>query len=268
MKSLCFVVVNYFGAKTTYSMFSSVRAAARNHRYNFIVVDNSEDECEKFELESFFSDVDSVFLIYEENKGYFPGLNVGLAAINPSDYDFVVVGNNDLTVAEDFFDVLDRLVLPDRVFAVCPDVVTNDGVHQNPHVVTRYSWRQKLKLDLYYSVYWVSFVLNRISAPLLGSRLKKKKNKDCERKEIYMGIGAIYILTKSFFKEFDRLEYPFFLYGEEAFFSNQIHSKGGCLLYEPSLAVKHLDSVTLSKSPTRQKWIWSKESYTVHRDYL
>lgn len=269
MEKVCFIVVNYFGASETYNMYLSLlNDEVSSDSFDFIIVDNSEDSDEFSNLCSLFYSFKNVSIIRaDKNLGYFSGLNLGISRINPSEYSYVVISNNDLLF--DFYflpRLLDRKYgYPDIVYAVCPDVVTLDGVHQNPHVEKRYSLLKKLKLDLYYSNFFISKALRFLS------NLTKKKSvsgKEKVAKEVHLGIGAIYILTPSFFGKNSALNYPFFLYGEEAFLSNQIHISGGVLLYDPSLVVHHNFSAATSKIPSKVKFFWAKESYKVHRKYL
>lgn len=83
-----------------------------------------------------------------------------------------------------------------------------------------------------------------------------------------MGIGACYILSPEFLKIFNQLDYPHFLYGEEAYFSNQIHSSGGILWFDPDLVVHHAESATLSKVPKRTAYEFSKSGYPSYRRML
>ena len=165
---------------------------------------------------------------------------------------------------ENFFEILSRSTFSDDIYAVCPDVITNDGIHQNPHVIDRYTFFQKLLLDIYFSNFFVGSLLRKVKY-LFSDR---RTNKDFDGKVIHMGIGAIYIFTNKFFKFCNRLEYPVFLYGEEAFISKQIHSNGGVLWYSPHLVVHHRESATLSLTPDRKKYDWSRASYRLHRNLL
>ena len=83
-----------------------------------------------------------------------------------------------------------------------------------------------------------------------------------------MGIGACYILTRAFLERFKELHYPYFLYGEEAYFSNQIHTAGGILWFDPVLRVHHAESATLSKIPKRTAYEFARSGYPSYRKML
>lgn len=269
MNKLCFIVVNYFGSIETYKMYCSlIRSDSDFELFDFIIVDNSANIDEFSNLRSVFEGVSNVEIIRSsKNIGYFPGLNLGLSKIDGLKYSHVVISNNDLSFESGFISTLmskfDKY--EDPIYAICPDVVTLDGVHQNPHVEKRYNFLQKLKLDLYYCSFSISRILFSLKRLLPARESSLKCNVG---KEIHLGIGAIYILTQSFFKFNSTLDYSFFLYGEEAFFSNQIHSSGGILFYDPDLVVHHNFSATTSKIPDKIRYSWAKESYAEHRKYL
>lgn len=204
-----------------------------------------------------------------ENLGYFGAFNFALAFGLHLDADYTLLCNNDLIFKNDFFHTLSLKKYENKIFAICPDVVTVDGHHQNPHVIKPLSIFQRLKLDLYFSHYYVACTLKKIKN-LLGFLTANKKSTSFPHRSdmvIHMGIGACYILPSIFFKFIDRLDYPFFLYGEEAFFSHQIHGAGGKLIYDPSLSVLHAESATLSKIPGRITYEYAREGYPTYRKF-
>lgn len=83
-----------------------------------------------------------------------------------------------------------------------------------------------------------------------------------------MGVGACYILTTEFFKKFKKLDYPHFLYAEEAYLTNQIHTAGGIHWFDPDLRVHHAESASLSKIPKRTAYEFGKSSYWGCRHFL
>ncbi len=266
MKLACVIAVNYSNYELTVKMYESLLESKLNkENFDFLVIDNSEDDIENSKLDDVFHSYSNVTIIKTCNEGYFKGLNLGLNSINPAEYKFVIIANNDIVFSSSFASKLNSAVYDNSFHVICPDVFSSDGYHQNPHVVTRFSLFRRLKMDLYYSNYLIAVFLLLIKKFLFRS---KASTKDNVPKKIHMGIGAIYILTRGFFEKNKLLDFPFFLYGEEAFLSNQVHSTSGELYYDPVLVVDHLESATLSKSPNRARYLWGKESYRVYRKYL
>lgn len=261
------ICVNYESYDYTLKMCKSLKEQKGLHgliELEVFVVDNSKN-VSNILIEYCRNEPMIRYLRSEKNDGYFAGLNEGLRSIDVTKYKYVCIGNNDLEFKEDFFLQLAGLSVKEEVYSLCPDIVTSDGVHQNPHVKTKMSLAGKFKLDLYYSNWYVVTFLLKIKSLFSIFNKRKYMSESCE---IHMGIGAFYILTKSFFLENKELYFPFFLYGEEAFFSNQIHTAGGVLMYEPSLVVNHAESATLSKIPSKAKYLYAKESYSTYREML
>jgi len=83
-----------------------------------------------------------------------------------------------------------------------------------------------------------------------------------------MAIGAVYILSRNFFKYFNKLWDKVFLYGEEAILASQIESVNGKIIYEPTLKCYHNESSTTSKIIYKEKYMIIQKSYRIYRKYL
>jgi GT2 family glycosyltransferase len=79
--------------------------------------------------------------------------------------------------------------------------------------------------------------------------------------EIEQGCGACYILTSLFFKNFDDLASPSFLYHEEAFLAAQLNSLGLKTLYHPAVCVKHSCKAATGKLLPSHKWRIASKSH-------
>jgi GT2 family glycosyltransferase len=78
---------------------------------------------------------------------------------------------------------------------------------------------------------------------------------------ILLGYGACYILTRNFFNNFNCLDAPNFLMGEEGVLANQVLSVNGITIYCPDLVVEHLDHTSISKLPTRRLFELNRQAY-------
>lgn len=237
--------------------------------HSIIVVDNASEIAEIDELRTF---VDELGPEYKErirlhrmkmNIGYFPALNEGLQLVEDP-VDYVIIGNNDLVFAGNFLAELVQMRVESDVFVICPDVVTISGLHQNPHVVRPMSVVRKAVLWTYFSNYFLGVTVRYLKQRFLPRKAPFVPGQF----DIHMGIGACYVLTDNFLKKVERLHAPVFLYGEEAFLSNQVKTNGGRLIYCSSLRVVHLESVTTAKIPAREKYRMTQESFRLYRDYL
>ncbi len=262
------IAVNYNNSDCSIGMIESLLG-----QFDFVdivvVVDNASIESEKNVLIQYVECLPEKIknkiklILLPENVGYFKALNIGIAQVSDSAH-MAVVGNNDLIYDKNFLPTLNAKKFEDDVFVVCPDVVTIDGVHQNPHVIRRFSFFKKLAFSAYYSNYYVGLLMLYLKRKLVS----KDRRFVPGTFDIFMGIGACYVLTKGFLDNVGRLDDRVFLYGEEAFLANQVRKKGGRLVYCSDLRVEHLESVATSKLPPRQKYQLTQKSYRIYKKYL
>lgn len=270
MKKIIFICVNFNNFTYTKILCDSLAQQwGKDSQFliDCIVVDNSTDKEESLALSEFAEQYSWIKCLHAStNLGYFGGLNYGLQNAALDMYSHVVIGNNDLTYDPAFCQELCRADYGGSVYAVCPDVITKDGVHQNPHVLKKMGRWWRLQLDIYFLHYyfaWLLLTILRIIRPV-----KSSPPQPAIQCEIHMGIGACYILTRAFLERFKELHYPYFLYGEEAYFSNQIHTAGGILWFDPVLRVHHAESATLSKIPKRTAYEFARSGYPSYRKML
>lgn len=270
--AIAFVCVNYNGFHHTEKMIKSLLdQSGKESEFSIylIVVDNSPTV--KQELVELCNTLPEVaYLRSENNEGYFSGLNLGIKKLDLTEYEYVIPCNNDLEFESDFCSQLVKMEFDERTQVLCPDVITIDGVHQNPHHLKALSRQEILAFDCYFSHYYFALFLLRLKSWWQALRPRKITSSDSypDSLEINQGVGACYILTKNFFKKHSELFFPEFLYGEEAALSWQVRCSGGCLVYRKKLKVIHAESATLSQLPARQTYEFGKKSYWVIRKYL
>lgn len=264
---IAFVCVNYNNSKITQDYIFNVLKIKGKNEVKVIVVDNSSQSHDVKDLARFINNLqDNRVMLLESkvNLGYFKGLNLGVKwAVDNGFNQYQIVGNNDIEFYDDFLINLEKIVIEEETLVLSPDVITNEGSHENPHVIYRLPFSRIIKYDIYYSNYYLARLIN-----LFFSIERKFKAFDPESKFIHMGIGALYVLTPNFFKHFDSLWEDVFLYGEEAILAGQMKSVDGKIFYEPSLKCNHNESATTSKMPSKYKYQVIKKSYKIYKKYL
>lgn len=269
-----FIAVNYNGAEYTKDYIRSVlNLTVEKDCIEVIVVDNCSEYSDYESLVSFVSRLDSVEIIRSQaNVGYFGGLNIGILHTKKDSETYVIIGNNDLTFDQEFVMNLKKIRYDPSVMIIAPDIITKDGIHQNPHVVDKVSRTEKLKSMLYFSNYFVGQlgrIVNRTVRKVLRRKKVHKTNRHYQSQMIIKrGIGACYVLTPNFFKSLDKLDDRIFLWGEEALLSAQVESVGGKTLYDPSIVVHHHESASVNAIEPRNKYNIVKDSYKIYRKYL
>ena len=271
-KQIHFIVVNFNNCQYTVSLCESLsKQAGAFDQFDIecIVVDNSTDRNDSALLAEFAISYPWIEILNPgENIGYFGGLNYGLTQLEKSKKEgIVIIGNNDLEFQSDFCTKLLTQKYQDNVFVICPSVITPEGYNQNPHILEKISTFRRFQFDVYFSHYYFAIILLFVKSLFQRDQPKRNLSSDTA-KELHMGIGACYVLTSNFLKYFYRLNCPTFLYGEEAFLSDQVHSRGGILYFDPSLVVLHAESATLSKIPKRKSYEYAKEGYPLYRKLM
>jgi GT2 family glycosyltransferase len=276
MKSVYFIAVNFNNSDFTIDYVDSVKdLTSIEDNINVIIVDNNSEESDFNKLEAKLKDVESVKLIRSEsNLGYFGGLNVGIDSIpdvSEENENLLVIGNNDLLFRKDFLIELSKINYDDNTFVLAPNIITIDGYHQNPQLVTKQSEFKKFILRLYFLNYCLARIL-RYAALAINKIKGRNDNMNSDKKMfIRQGNGACFILTNNFFKFYEKLDDSVFLWGEECLLANQLSSVGGKMLYEPSIIVYHqttLEDTLFRGCNSKEKHKISKASYKIYSKYV
>jgi GT2 family glycosyltransferase len=273
MKKIAFICVNYNNSKITINYIINVfKINNLNSLYfKILIVDNNSFKEDLNILDNYIKNINSsnIELIKNnKNLGYFSGLNSGLNKLNGLDFDFVVIGNNDLSFNFDFIENLLNQTYTNDVMVLAPNIIRKDGIHQNPHFVNKFTKLQNTYRALYYSNYYISIVCQSLYNVIrYFNNTTDRKEHDREIK-IFMGYGACYVLTRNFFKHFTNLDSPVFLMGEEGVLTNQILGVCGSILYTPRLVVYHLDHSSIGKLNNKKLYNFSRDSYKVYINKL
>lgn len=260
-----FVFTNFNSSKYSLELISSLSKHDNFENYIIVIVDNNSENSEKLILEELNS-YRNVKLIYnDKNVGYFQGLNVGIDYIRSSfeQINYLVIGNNDLIFPEDFFYNLNNALYHFDIFPVLsPNIITLDGVHQNPHVIDKISKFRRIIYDIYYFNYYIALIINYIANITKKFTGRKDAIKNFDKGQpISLGYGACFIIGPLFFKYFNSLDTPTFLMGEEYFLSKQLETKGLVIYYEPSILIIHQHNASVKNLPNKRKWEFSKKSH-------
>ena len=259
------ITVNYNNSELTIALSENIDKIFSC--YDFFIVDNNSDEANKSLLKNIKN---GTVIFNDSNIGYFQGINAVLDKIQPEHYDKVIICNNDILFDDNFYNILKSKKYDDNIYAVSPRIYDMDGEDQNPHLDKGISRIKILFYDLHYINYYFGTFLYKfyqLIKKMMRKLIRKKKDSGFSRR-IFMGYGAIFILTESFFIDNKSLSHPPFLMGEEAFIAYQIYKTGGILFYDNDLVVFHKDHSSCSKIPSRKMYEITKESYKEYRDFF
>ena len=243
------VCVNYNSYDELRNYLQSVEKSASNvHgdlQVDVIIADNSSTR-EIVDCNCYVSiNVKQVEL---PNLGYLGGAQ---AIINDKEdillYKYVIISNVDLIFKRDTLVNIEQFEIGKDIAWVAPDIFSEKYQKRlNPNVVRRYKvWKLRLlKLTYHRSLY-------KLYDKYYYSK-KKELNLTSQNNEmdIYAGHGACIILTENFFRCYQQIHYPIFLYGEELFFAELIKKKRLRVRYVPSIRMITEGGVSTSKMPS------------------
>ncbi len=269
---IAFVFTNFNNSTVTRAAIQSIDLNEFASDSLVVIVDNKSENNEIKILEDIKSDYPDTHLIFNnENIGYFQGLNVGIKYIreNYKDICLIIVGNNDLIFPSGFIKSLYTNGLTfEKYPVVSPDIITLDGVHQNPHVIDRINKFRELIYDLYYTSYILAKLISYVARMTKKITDRKDEEEFNIAQAIWQGYGACYILGPVFFKHFDQLWAPTFLMGEEFFLSKQLEDIKMKVFYEPAIKVNHQEHASIGKIQRKKLWEFSRTSHRIYRKYV
>ncbi len=268
---VAYICTNFNNSEYTREAARSFFATMGETPANMIVVDNASAAEHRQLLEELAADFPQLTVIFNpENAGYFEGLNIGIRSLEDVvNYDWVIVGNNDLEFPQDFaLKLQQESARMGQHAVISPDVITLDGEHQNPHVIARISALREVVYDLYYASYPLAMLIQRLARWL--PRFSERRDEQHWRvaQPIYQGHGSVYLLSSVFFKHFRELWAPTFLMGEEFFLSKQLGDQGMQVYYDPQVQIRHHWHASLAKLPSRARWQMARDAHQVYRQYV
>jgi len=272
---LGYVCTNYNNARFTRAAVESFVDAGRGHDIRIAVVDNASRADDVEQLRAIARESVVVDLVLNDrNLGYFPGLNAGLAQLRaaaPGIRHFVI-GNNDLTFPVDFVDTVERhLAVLDQWAVVAPDLVTPDGVHQNPHVLHPLSRVRRALWDVYFASYPLGRLVKWAATTTKRFTIRAENAPDSQLYRqpgpIEQGYGACYLIGPKFFAHFSRLVAPTFMMQEEYFLYEQLLTIGQLTYYDPRFVVRHHGHATTDSLPSRRHWEIGRDAHRVYKRF-
>ena len=225
------------------SIENAAKEAIRSVDVHVVVADNSAPVIpvaytpENFSLQ---------ILPTDQNRGYFGAVRFAMEKVMPTDFDYIIVSNVDLTLTKDFFTSLANRQTENDTGWIAPAILSETHHFDfNPQAINRYSIRKMRLLRLMFRYP----ILLKLKNKLLH---RINAIKDCKPGQVYAGHGSIIILTKEYIKRCGIINYPVFLFGEEIFVAELCRENGLKVIYDPSIKVNDIGSVSTGKIASPQ----------------
>lgn len=264
---VCFIVVAFNSTALIERLFSSL-ASQSGGDWACYVVDNSDrDPCDAVTEQFALSRPGRVHYVRTgANLGYFPAaFSIFREREIPGNFDFVVVCNPDLEIAEDFLQEVDRVADAGWADAIlAPSVVdAATGIDSNPHLLRPPSPAYRFAV----AIASTASPLLRVARMVRPAGTRARRQHEAKRggweefSRLYAGHGSLMILPSRFFELGGTLEYGVSLYGEEEFVADQAARLGVAIVYVPSVRAIHFAhhstgrrSAVVQKAARRAAW--------------
>lgn len=245
-----FVVLNYNNYQDTIACVNSILQLSHRDDYYITIVDNASSNNSFDILKSEFEGHIKITLIHaNQNGGYSSGNNIGIRFLLKMGIVQIVIATNDTEIiSTNILEVLDKLDLS-GVGIVGTDVLTPDGIHQNPPL-HQLSILYCLNLYLYEPMAAARKKLYLFFPFILRFRRRSIAKKieyigdisspiDCV--SVYMLHGCFLLLTEAYLSKAGLLDEHLFMYGEEDLMAWNCEFYGLKRLYLPNVKVMHKD---------------------------
>lgn len=246
--NVAFVILHYLAEKDTIECIESIRHSVTYKEKTIIVVDNASTNQSFSNIKKLYRDSGIIFISNAENLGFARGNNVGFQyAKNVIKANFIVLLNNDTIIEQNnFVDIILEKYSKYKFYVLGPDIVSNDGFHQNP--MKNRNWnKRKLKL---FKLKTQLRLLDLHMFSLGPQILKKKQKADALRAPINGDVcnirlhGACLIFSPDYVQEYDGLDDGTFLYMEEDLLQIHMRNDNRSMWYSSDLHIFHKEDAS------------------------
>ncbi|MCM3602200.1 glycosyltransferase [Robertmurraya korlensis] len=260
--NIAFVILHYQTIDITLDCVSSIYKNIDKNQFKVVIVDNgSPNRSGQILIEHYKEDKNVVVLQSEQNLGFARGLNTGISfAKNNFQCDFIVLLNNDTEIiSSNWVEVINEKFIQYNFHVLGPDIVSIDGKHHaNPMKHKIKGVKDLIRIifiqlkDLFKCYFYIDFLLKR----LLSNRQKKVKDNKAGNKDL-LNVqlqGSCFILSKSYFNNYEGLYNKTFLYFEEDILKYIADRDNLLLMYTPEITLLHKEGIsTMAYNKTRRR---------------
>jgi len=232
MKKIYVVILNYNGWQDTVECVKSLSKIHDNSRYDLetIIIDNASANDSVKKLNEQLESV--VMLENPENLGFAGGVNEGIRYALKSSADYVLLLNNDTIVDSKLVDKLLDAIENEKVGAVVPKIYFEKGYEYH---------KNKYKKDELGKVIWYAggeMDWRNLNGENRGVDEVDRGQYD-ELLETKLATGCCMLVRADVLKKVGILDERYFLYYEDADFSQRIRRARYKIIYQPEAIVWH-----------------------------
>lgn len=219
-----------------------------------MVVDNNScpDDCAT--VEKLCRETGCTFINASENRGYNAGNNIGLRYASEKGYKYALVANPDMEFpqADYLKGMVKAMQQEDDIVVVGSDIVTPEGLHQNP-MSRDGDWRGSWN--------WVTDYFKRKPKDTYNFIDCYAENHYCSKVS-----GCCLLVKMDFIKRIGFFDEGVFLYCEEAILSRQVEQRGKKMYYLAEARAIHRHVRSEKGDPTGRFEHWKRSRlYYINR---
>lgn len=216
------IVLTWNGKKDTLECLHSLKKVTYDN-FRILVVDNASSDGTKVETEKLFPDTE--YILNQTNLRFAGGNNVGIDYALDKGADYILLLNNDTTVAENFLDELvDTLTRSSNIGVVGPKMYYHSGPN---HI-----WYAGGKIEWWKG--WISHI---------GVREIDNGQYD-QKQETDFVSGCCILVKREVIEKIGKLDTAYYIYGEDVDWCIRASRAGFKIIYQPDAKIWHKLSVS------------------------
>ena len=219
-----------------------------------IIVDNCSREDDTLAVKELAEEQGCTFISAKENRGYNAGNNIGLRYAAEKGYGYALIANPDMEFPQkDYvFRLVSELQQRPEVAVVGSDIVTPEGIHQNPRKYDDLKWTGSFD--------WIATVFMRKNDT---NRIPEWIENPYESHECRGLNGCCFLIRMDFAIHIGFFDENVFLYGEEPILAQQVVMSGLKMLYlsSPKAIHNHIKSKEPTSAFCLKHWKHSRMHY-------
>lgn len=271
---ICIITIDHGKPALTSRLYSSINDQIQHDvEIHFVVLENSgkmsKDNYQFMRLSTSENILSELHFL--KNDGYFGTASFFINSLIITEFDWIVVCNNDLWLENNFFLTLSKRQKDiSGKYLICPSVLEKNR-NINPLSRNKYPFINKVFWDFYYKNRFFALFYEAIRMPISKSKFylrSRISSASSIEGEIYLGYGAIYLINPKFIKTLGGLPSETFLYQEESVICGYARNLGHWPYFLPTLKVHHDSHATLQHIDFDRDYQIRRESWWATRKYL
>lgn len=223
-----------------------------------IIVDNASHAEDAADVRALCNEHDLTFIEADCNRGYNAGNNIGLRYAASKGYKYALIANPDMEFPEPHYiaRLVEEMEHRKDVVAVGSDVLTKEGIHQNPKYRGDADWRGSFE--------WITqmFVKKTAAASEVPDWIENPHQSHYCR----CLNGCCLLLRMDYIESIGFFDERTFLYGEEPILARRIELDGRKMYYVADVSAVHDHKKSREGSPAfcNRHWRHSQILYVRH----